>query len=307
MRKSLSGCVLLLWMATPAWAQNPAPTAIDHKQFLEAAAKDLRWHEPADPVRVIGSIYFVGTQGLSSWLMTTPEGHILLNTGMSDSGPLIEASIRKLGFHPGDIKLLLTCHAHIDHVGGHAHIKQISNCQVVSMREEAALLQSGGKSDFQYSRVAEFQFAKVTPDRLIRDGDTVQLGGVTLTAHLTPGHTQGTTTWVMQATEDGNTYTVVFPDGTGINPGYRLVKQPSYPTIAEDYRRTFQVLGDLKPDIWLTPHPEACDFAAKRKRVETEGVRAWVDPDGYQQWFKARRDKFQASIESESKILGVDK
>lgn len=199
---------------------------------------------------------------------------MLLNTGMPGSGPMIEASIRKLGFRPEDIKVLLVGHAHFDHAGGHAHMKRVSGAQLAAMAEEAPLLESGGKADFLYGADPAFRFEPVKVDRLLRDGETVVLGGVTLTALHTPGHTKGATTWVTTA----GRYKVVFPDGPGLNPGYRVGRDPSYPGIADDFRRTFKVLSSLKPDIWLAAHTDV--FAFERKRQSG----AWVDPGGYRRY-----------------------
>ncbi len=275
------------------------PLVAEDALTLDATAKQRGWNEPAEPMTVVGPIHFVGTKGLTAWLITTSEGHLLLNTGMPPSGPLIEASIKQLGFKPEDVKWLLTCHAHIDHVGGLAYLKRITGAQVVAMDTEVELLQSGGKTDFNYGAIAEMQFEPVTVDRVIRDGEKVALGDVTLTARKTAGHTRGSTTWVTSVTEGGRAYTVVFADGTSVNPGYRLVKEPSYRGIADDYRRTFDTLGALKPDIWLTPHTEPFAFDAKRARAATEGVSAWVDPDGYRTWVDLQRKKFDDAIAKE--------
>ena len=167
------------------------------------------------------------------------------------------------------------------------------------MDSEVDLLQSGGSTDFNYGTIAEFQFEPVKVDRVIHDGEKVTLGDVTLTAHKTAGHTRGTTTWVTSVVDSGRTYTVVFADGTSVNPGYRLVKNPSYPGIADDYKRTFATLAALKPDIWLTPHTEPFAFDAKRARAATEGVSAWVDPDGYRAWVDTQRKKFEAALAKE--------
>jgi metallo-beta-lactamase class B len=269
-------------------------------QDLQTAAKQFGWTEPAEPVKVVGPIHFVGTRGLGIWLITTSEGHILLNTGMPGSGPMIEASIHKLGFKPEDIKLMLTCHAHIDHVGGHAYVKNISGAKVVMLDKEVDLLQSGGKTDFNYGNVPEFAFVPVEVDRIIRDGDTVRLGDVTLKAIHTPGHTRGSTTWVTTVTDRGKSYSVVFPDGTSVNPGYRVANDPSYPGIGDDYRRTFRILAALKPDIWLAPHTEVFNFEAKRVRATKLGARAWVDPVGYRKWVVSRRAKFEATVKKET-------
>jgi metallo-beta-lactamase class B len=284
---------LAIGVASPLRAQE-APTSI------AAAAQQMRWNEPAEPMKLVGPIHFVGTQGLTSWLITTNDGHMLLNTGMPPSGELIEASIRKLGFKPEDVKLLLTCHAHIDHVGGLAYLKRATGAQVVALDAEVELIQSGGKTDFNYGTVADFQFEPVEVDRVIHDGDKVTLGDVTLQALKTAGHTRGSTTWVTQVTDGGRRFTVVFPDGTSVNPGYRLVKDASYAGIADDYRKTFRTLAALTPDIWLTPHTEPFAFEAKRARVATEGVAAWVDPEGYRKWVALQRERFEAAVTKES-------
>ena len=278
-------------VAAPLFAQD-APS-------LAAAAKELRWNEPAEPMKVVGPIHFVGTQGLTSWLITTTTGHFLLNTGMPPSGPLIEASIRKLGYKPEDVKFLLTCHAHIDHVGGLAYLQRVTGAQIVALGAEAELLQSGGKTDFNYGSVTEYQFEPVTVDQALRDGEKLSLGDVTLMVLQTSGHTRGSATWVTNVTDGGRQYTVVFPDGTSVNPGYRLLKKPSYHGIADDYRRTFSTLAALEPDIWLTPHTEPFDFHAKRARVAVEGINAWVDPDGYRTWVDLQRQKFEAAVAKE--------
>lgn len=280
-------------------AQDAKAPAQDPGFSLTAAAKALKWNEPAEPLKVVGPVHFVGTQGLSAWLIATPEGHILLNTGMPGSGPLIAASIRRLGFKPEDVKVLLAGHAHVDHVGGHAYLQTLSGARVATMAREVDLIQSGGKLDFHYGARPEFAFDPVKVGQVLHDGETLSLGGVTLTALLTPGHTKGTTTFTTKVVDGGKAYTVVFPDGTSVNPGYRLVKDPSYPGIADDYRRTFRVLEGLEPDIWLSAHTDVFDLAGKRARAAREGVAAWVDPDGFRKFVAAVRAKFEAALPKE--------
>ena len=284
---------LAIGVGSPALAQD-APASI------AAVAQQMRWNDPAEPMTVVGPIHFVGTQGLTSWLITTSAGDMLLNTGMPPSGELIVASIRKLGFKPEDVKLLLTCHAHVDHVGGLAYLQRVTRAQIVALDAEVELIQSGGKTDFNYGSVHEFQFEPVKVDRVIHDGEKVTLGDVTLLAFKTAGHTRGSTTWVTQVTDGDRRFTVVFPDGTSVNPGYRLVKNASYAGIADDYRKTFRTLAALTPDIWLTPHTEPFAFHAKRARAATEGVSAWVDPEGYRKWVALQRERFEAAVARES-------
>lgn len=302
---SLAGASAVLPAADPerpaaVTQPNLQELANDPVKFLDVARKALKWDEPAEPAKIVGPIYFVGTQGLSAFLITTSDGHIVLNTGMPGSGPLIAASIRKLGFRPEDIKRLLIGHAHVDHVGGHAYLKKLSGAKVVSIKEEQELFESGGKTDFHYGSYPEFGFDPATADEVISDGDTVQLGDVTLTALLTNGHTRGSTTFVMNVAEGGRRYTVVFPNGTSVNPGYRLVREPSYPGIREDFERTFRTLESLQPDIWLMPHNEVYGLFERLEHAKTDGIKAWIDPEGYRAWAAAQRAKFEAAVEKES-------
>jgi len=293
-----------LFLSAPAVVvAQPTPEALanDPAAFLQTARKMLKWDEPEAPCRIVGPIYFVGTKGLSVFLITTPAGHILLNTGMPGSGPLIERSIRQLGFQPADVKLLLAGHAHVDHVGGHAYLQKLSRGKIAMIEQEKDLFESGGKLDFHYGPFTDFAFEPAKVERVFADGDEIQLGNVTLKSLLTAGQTRGSTTFTLNVASDGQTYSVAFPNGTSINPGYRLLNKPSYAGIADDYRRTLVTLDSLKPDIWLMPHNEAYDFAAKRARAAREGAKAWVDPAGYRKWVVAQREKFDATIAKEAK------
>jgi metallo-beta-lactamase class B len=260
------------------------------------------WVVPTDPLKIAGPIHFVGTRGLGVYLITTPaDGHILLFGALPISSGEVEDNIRELGFKPEEIKIILTCHAHLDHVGTHAHFQKLSRAKVMILEPEVELLASGGASDFHYGSKSLMHFDKVTTDRVLHDGDTVTLGDVTMTAHWTPGHTRGGTTWSMNVVEGGVPYFVVFPDGTSVNPGYRLVKDPSYPGIADDYRRTFDVLEKLEPDIWLHSHTSFFDFAAKRERAAKEGVQSWVDRQGYQNFVAEKRKTFEELVAAEER------
>jgi metallo-beta-lactamase class B len=215
---------------------------------------------------------------------------------------MIMDSIRKLGFEPGDIKLMINGHAHIDHAGAFAFMKEQTGAELAVMREDVAAMESGDMNDFKYAN--DFVYTPVKVDRVLRDGDTIAMGDVLLTAYLTPGHTRGATTWVANLVVDGKGYVVVFPDGAGFNPGYRLAKDPSYPGIATDYRRTHHFLEMLKPDIWLAQHNEYYDFEGKRKRAETEGISAWIDPEGYRRFIAGKKRAFEDEVDLE---LGVAK
>jgi metallo-beta-lactamase class B len=306
---SLVGTMLLLGLVTQTTAQTLPPNlptkeqlANDNNLFLSLARKALKWEDPEEPVKIIGPLYFVGTKGLGAFLFTTPEGHILMNTGMPSSGPMIVDSIRKLELRPEDIKLMINGHAHMDHAGAFAYLKQQFGAHLAVMKDDVAAMESGDRDDFKYGNDLVYPAVKV--DRILRDGDTIRMGDVLLTAYHTPGHTRGATTWVTTIVEGGKPYVLVFPDGAGFNPGYRVAKNPSYPGITEDYRRTHHFLEMLKPDIWLAQHNEYYDLEGKRKRAQTEGVKAWIDPEGYRRWVASKKRAFEDEVDEE---LGVPK
>lgn len=271
--------------------------ANDNNLFMAIAKKALKWEEYEEPVKIIGPIYFVGTKGLGVFLFTTSEGHVLMNTGMPSSGPMIVNSIRKLGLRPEDIKIMINGHAHIDHAGAFAFLKQQFGAQLAVMKDDVPAMESGDKDDFKYAN--DFVYPPVNVDRILRDGDTIKMGDVLLTAYHTPGHTRGATTWIANIAVDGKAYVIAFPDGAGFNPGYRLARNPSYPGITDDFRRTHHFLEMLKPDIWLAQHNEYYDLGGKRMRAETEGVKAWIDPEGYRRFIAEKKRAFEDGVDEE--------
>ena len=189
-------------------------------------------------------------------------------------------------------------HAHIDHAGAFAYLKdQVPGAELAVMREDVPAMESGDKGDFKYGD--DLVSPPIKIDRVLRNGDTIKLGDVVLTAYLTPGHTRGATTWVANIADNGKPYIVAFPDGAGFNPGCRLVKDPSYPGIADDYRNTHHFLEMLKPDIWLAQHNEYYNLEGKRKRAETEGVSAWIDPEGYRRFVAGKKRAFEDEVDKE--------
>jgi metallo-beta-lactamase class B len=279
--------------------------AKDNQLFLTLASKMLKWEEPIEPLQIAGPLYYVGTQGLGSFLFVTAEGNILLNTGLPSAGPMIAASIEKLGFKLTDLRLLLNGHVHIDHAGAFAELKERSGAQVAIMQADVAAMEDGGKGDFFYGpdwRVMGFPPCKV--DRILRDGETIRLGEVMLTAHHTPGLTRGATTWVANIVDHGRALKVVWPDGGFMNPGYRVAKNPSYTGITDDYRRTHHLWEMLKPDIFLGAHTEIFNFTEKRKRAATEGVNAWINPEEYRRFVAFQKRAFEDEVDLE---MGVSK
>jgi metallo-beta-lactamase class B len=257
------------------------------------------WVTPAEPFRIAGPIFYVGTEGLAAYLIETSEGLIMLDGAMPQSAADIEASVRTLGLDPAEIRLLLITHAHIDHAGTTAHFQALSGAEVAVMVPDVPHIESGGRTDPAYGALPELHFPPVVVDRALADGDTVTLGEVTLTARLGAGHTQGATTWLTTITEDGVSYDVVFPCCTGVNPGMGLVVEPVYPGVADDYRDTFRMLASLRPDIWLAAHTQHFDFARKRARMATKGAAAWVDPEGYAAFIATGEATFEALMSAE--------
>ena len=313
--RTAAGVLLVLGLGATFHAQNaaeplsPELTALaegftSERPIPAALVSALKsWVEPVEPVKVVGPIYYVGTAGLAAYLITTPKGHILLDGGLPVSAKDFEASIRKAGFKPEDIKLLLITHAHIDHAGLVAHFQKLSNAEVVVMDRDFELLKSGGKTDFRYGDVPAFHFPPVTADRQIKDGDSVSIGNVKMTARLGAGHTKGATTWITKVEDGGRSYDVVFPCCMSINPGYQLIVDPSYPGIADDYARTLAMLESLKPDVWLPSHAEFFGLETRRARAAKEGVAAFVDPEGYGAWIAKQKVNFEQVVAKE-KLLG---
>lgn len=269
--------------------------------MLAVAKQQFNWEEPTEPSKIVGPLYYVGTAGLAWFLLVTGEGHILLNTGMPESGPAIVESIRKLGFNPADIKIMINGHAHLDHAGAFAYFKELTGAQLAIMEPDVATIEDGGKSDFHYGHDWRIMGQPpVTVDRVLRDGDVVRLGEVTLTAHHTPGHTPGATTWETTLVDGGKPYRVVWPDGACCNPGYRVgAEQGSYAGINADYRRTHHFLEMLKPDIFLGAHAEWFAYEAKRERATSEGVSAWVNPEEYRRFVAKQKRSFEDQVDVE--------
>lgn len=300
---ALSLCVLVASpVASRASCHNiPKADPSFRTSFLVGTANTIRrWEAPTEPVKIVDNLYFVGTKGLGVFLFATPEGHILMNTGMPSSGPMIVTAICKLGFKPEDIKIVINGHAHIDHAGAFSYFKKHYRPDIVVMSADVAAMRLGGAKDFRFQDGA--RFPKVEVDRILKDGDLVRLGGVELTAHHTPGHTPGATTWVTKLNNGDKPIDVVFPDGTRILPRDRLVRKPSYPGIDTDFRRTFAFLAALEPGIWLTPHNEEYDFHGKRTRAREAGVAAWIDADGYRQFINKRKQAFERRVKLENAL-----
>ena len=266
-----------------------------------AAAPIPAWTNPFPPFRIAGNLYYVGSEDLASYLLVTPQGDILINSSLEASVPLIRKSVESLGFKFSDIKILLISHAHYDHCAGSAAILKLTGAKYYVMDADVSVVESGGKTDFNYGADPAMHFPPTHIDRVLHDGDTVRLGGSVLTAHLTPGHTKGTTTWTMDETEAGRTLHVVIVGSPNVNAGYKLVGNKAYPRIAEDYRHGFQVLNSLPCDIFLGAHGAYFGLAAKYPRFKAGDSNAFIDPSGYKAWIADREQAFQAELNRQQK------
>ncbi|MFN8575196.1 MAG: subclass B3 metallo-beta-lactamase, partial [Gemmatimonadaceae bacterium] len=198
-------------------------------------AQNNDWTTPFPPFRIATNLYYVGSKGLANYLITTPQGHILINSDLEANVPMIKESVEKLGFKFGDIKILLISHAHWDHDAGSAMITEMTGAQYMVMDADVPVVESGGATDFQYAKDTATLYRSTKVDRVLHDGDQVKLGGAVLVAHLTPGHTKGCTTWTMQVNDGGKSYNVVIIGSPNVNSGYKLVGNDRYPGIARDF------------------------------------------------------------------------
>jgi len=258
------------------------------------------WLEPFPAFKIAGNLYYVGSKGLASYLVTTPEGHILINSNLEANVPMIRASMESLGFKFDDIKILLISHAHSDHCAGGAMIKRLTGAKYMVMEGDVDVIESGGKSDFHYANEALGLYPPTKVDRVLRDGDEVKLGGAVLTARLTPGHTKGCTTWTMKV-NDGSSKTrdVVIVGSPNVNPGYRLVRDPSYAGIMEDFEKTFRVLKSLSCDYFLGAHGSYFDLETKYAQWKAGRSTALIDPEGYKNFVADREQAFQRELKKQ--------
>jgi metallo-beta-lactamase class B len=260
------------------------------------AQTDPSWTTAFPAFRIADNLYYVGTKGLASYLITTPQGHILINSDLEENVPQIQASIEQLGFKFRDVKILLISHAHWDHDAGSAKVKELTGATYMVMDGDVGVVESGGKTDFHYGDNPAMQYRPVKVDRVLHDGDEVKLGNAVLVAHLTPGHTKGTTTWTLAVRDGGQTLNAVIIGSPNVNPGYKLVDNPKYPTMAADFERTFRVSKSLRCDIFLGAHGSYFGMELKYAR-KTAGARdVFVDPKGCAAFIADREQAFRTEL-----------
>ncbi|MGP0075644.1 MAG: subclass B3 metallo-beta-lactamase [Bryobacteraceae bacterium] len=274
-------------------AVSPALAQTAEELFRRNIGSPEQFNKAFPPHKVIGNIYYVGSESLASFLFVTPQGNILLNSCFEATVPVIRASVEKLGFKFTDIKILLGSHAHADHMEGDALVKELTGAKVMAMEQDVPALMKIRPRDQPHPL-----------DKTLHDGDEVKLGGTTLTAHLTAGHTRGCTTWTTKATEDGKTYDVVIIGSVGVNPGYILVNNKDIPGIAGEYQRSFKLLRSLPCDVPLGSHPSMYNLAEKYPKLG-KGPNPFIDPEGYKHELDIQEHAFLEVLDKQKKAAGL--
>jgi metallo-beta-lactamase class B len=272
--------------------------------FLMAAstfaqqAKDItpdEWTRPFPPFRIVGNLYYVGTYDLACYLIVTPAGNILINTGLASSAAQIRSHIETLGFRFYDTRLLLATHAHFDHVSAMAEIKRLTGARLAATEAEVTLFESGGKTDFRFGDDQSAWFQPVHVDQKLHDGQKVGLAGMELTVRLSPGHTKGAASYEFTVADNGRDYRVLIANLPSINPGVTLLTNPKYPNIMADYAHTFATLKELRPEIFLASHAGQFGLHSKYQPGDQYRPIRFVDPAGY----RAAVDNLQAAFDAQ--------
>lgn len=250
------------------------------------------WYRPADPFRIIGNVHYVGSADLTSFLITTSKGHILLDSGAPENVALVLQNIGRLGFDPREVKVILGSHAHVDHVGGIAALRRLTGAALWMSRADAELAARGGKGDPHFAD--RFSYPPFVADHLVENRKPVTLGGVAMMPLITPGHTKGCTTWTVQVEDAGTRREVVFLCSVTA-PDYQLVGNPRHPDAVDDFRQTFRILRDLRPDVFLASHGSFFDLLGKRARMG-DGRNPFIDPERWARFLDRSEKRIEEQI-----------
>ena len=299
-------CALTLALAA-------APAGAQTVPDLLAKMKE-KWNAPTEPFKVIDNVYYVGTAGLSSFLVTSPGGHVLIDTGLPEATPLIKANIEKLGFKLTDIKYLLNTHAHLDHTGGFAELKKDTGAQMVASAGDKPLLEGGYYPGQEENEALKFPPVKV--DRIVGDGDRIvipdpvgkgrQKRDLTLIAYMTPGHTPGCTSWTTVAREKKWNHTVVFFCSATVALN-KLVGKPTYPGIVEAYRTGFDRAKGIIADVFLAPHPEMFKMEEKRPNIGKYAVNPFIKAGEYHAFLRDAQKAFDEGLAKQKSAVEASK
>jgi metallo-beta-lactamase class B len=256
-----------------------------------------KWNDPVPPFRIADNLYYVGAADIASYLIVTDAGLLVIDGGYPETAKQILGNIKTLGFDPKAVKILLSSHAHFDHAGGLAELKSVTGAQLYASAEDGALMKRGGKGDFFLGD--DHPFPPVTPDRTLADGEKVVIGDMTLTAHITAGHTKGCTTWTFPVKVDGQVKQALVLCSLSILPGYRLVGDPAYPNMAGDYARSYATLKALPCEVFLASHGQFYGLAEKRVAMRPDAPNPFVDPEGCKTYFATKEAEFQAELKKQ--------
>ena len=250
--------------------------------------------KPVEPFRIAGNLYYVGSNDLTSYLIVTPKGNILIDSGMEEMVPQVVSNIEKLGFKLSDIKLILNSHAHFDHAGGIAELRRLTGAKFLASELDTPLLMRGGIGDPNFGD--KYSFESTKPDETFTNGKQVKLGGTTLTANITSGHTKGCTTWTTTVKDGEKNLNVIFVCSVS-SPGYQLVNNKGYPDIEADYNRSFAWFKKAKVDIFLGSHAGFFDLENKSKALKAGAkVNPFIDPKGYREFIDEAERAFQKKL-----------
>ncbi len=238
------------------------------------------WNKPYEPFRIAGNLYYVGTYDLACYLITTPQGHILINTGLAASKSQIKENIEALGFKITDIKILLNTQAHYDHLGAMAAIKKMTGAKLMLNEKDAAVAKDGGISDYALGD-KNSTFKPVTPDRLLYDGDTIELGTMQLIMLHHPGHTKGSCSFLFTVKDEQRSYRVLIANMPSIVTDKPFKEVTAYPEIAKDYAFTLQAMKTISFDLWVASHTSQFKLHTKRKSGDAYNPAAFMDQAGY--------------------------
>ena len=267
--------------------------------YAQKSEGDRKMNQPVEPFKIIGNIYYVGASDVTSFLITTPRGHILIDSGFEETVPQIRANVAKLGFKLEDVRYLLINHAHYDHCGGLAELKKLTGARLLASPPDAAVLEDGGASDFRFGGDQAFSFAPVKVDERLKDGQEIRLGGTTLKTHFTFGHTKGATSWTMDARENGKKYKVVFMSSV-TTLDYTFVDNQKYPQIADDYARTYRTLKDIRADVFLASHGQFFELLGKAEKLRAGAQpNPFIDPQGYRTFVAEVTAAFEKKLAAE--------
>jgi metallo-beta-lactamase class B len=293
MRK-IPSCLLLLVLCIPKLLLAEIPPS---------------WTTPVAPFRIADNLYYVGSEDLASYLVVTPKGNILINANLDTSPKQIRASVEALGFHWSDTKILLNSQAHYDHLAGAAQVVRETHAQNMVMDGDVHVAETGGRADFLAPSSSLLTYPPVHVDRVLHDGDTVTLGGTTLIAHKTAGHTRGCTTWTLRSHLPGEPpatmRNIVIVGGVSFWSEYHFVatssRPASYPNIAQDFQHTFALLQATPCDVFLGAHGGYFDMLTKLKSYKQEGAHVFVDPKGYKDFVADAQETFEKELRKQQR------